>query len=370
MPDTPSGSVESTDLRTDLTAAYDANVGPAETPAPVVDAKAPAEAAKPVDTPEKPAVVREDGRDEHGRFAKKEGEVETVDTKTVETDPKAPTTDTVVIDTEAPQHWPSKDRDLFAKQPADVKAWLLDRTKSMEADYTKKTMEVAPIRRMKEELDVMLAPYRDQYRLQGLDDVGAIRQLVAAHDYLVRDPQAAIAYLAKSYGVDLTAASDPNAPQPDPQMKAIQTELAQFRSERQQEVTARQSAEQAAKLQEVTSFAEEKDSQGQPMRPYFDDVAQEIKALLSLNPGPKSRQDLQDAYDRAVYANPNTRAKVTAAENAKRQASEDAERKAKADAAKRAGYDVTGQGGLGQAEIKDESIRGALSRAWGGDARV
>lgn len=372
--DTQSGLVETNELRDTLSAAFDANSGAPETPpasaAPAVDTTTPAEDKSNVSaTPDKPSTPRDDGRDEHGRFAKKDGDPAVA--AAAQDAGKPGDTPPPVTELEAPQHWPLKDRELFAKQTPEGRAFLMDRHKAMEADYTRKTQEIAPVRRMKEELDVMLAPYRDKYQMQGLDDVGAIRQLVAAHAFLERDPKGALEYLAKSYGVDIGQIGQGSDQAPlNHEIQKVQSEVAQLRAAEQARVTAAQQQEQQAALQTVQSFAEEKDAQGQSIRPYFDDVAQEIKALLSLKPGPKTRQDLQDAYDRAIYANPDIRQKLIAAETAKRQAADEAERKRKVEEARRAtGGDVTGQGGVGIADTKEDSIRASLSRAWDG-ARI
>ena len=47
---------------------------------------------------------------------------------------------------EAPTHWPSDDRELFTKQPKDVQQWMMGRIKHQDADYTRKTQEIAPLR--------------------------------------------------------------------------------------------------------------------------------------------------------------------------------------------------------------------------------
>ena len=47
---------------------------------------------------------------------------------------------------EAPTHWPSGERELFTKQPKDVQEWMTSRIKHQDADYTRKTQEIAPLR--------------------------------------------------------------------------------------------------------------------------------------------------------------------------------------------------------------------------------
>lgn len=83
-----------------------------------------------------------------------------------------------------------------------------------------------------------------------------------------------------------------------------------------------QEAEQVrSKLQaEIDAFASD------PAHQYFDEVANDIAGLLRSG----AAKDLKDAYDKAIWANPITRAKEQARLTA------EAEAKAKAEAAERA----------------------------------
>lgn len=265
---------------------------------------------------------------------------------------------------EAPQHWPLAEREMFSKQPVEVQKYLLDRHKALEADYTKKTQSVAQFQRQWDQINELLAPHREKYSLAGMDDTAAVRQLLQAHAWLEKEPRAAIDWLAKSYGIDLTQPVDPAA-QEDPAVVALRNQVAQLTRSQEQERAAAREKEQKENLARVTQFAEAKDAQGNLQRPYFDDVSDEIVALMKSGVS----KDLQDAYDRAVYANPTTRAKLIAAEAAQRQAKADQEAKAKAEAAKRAGFEVTGQGGMGVAQPAKDNLRAELEAALS-DGRV
>lgn len=273
---------------------------------------------------------------------------------------------------EAPTHWPAADREMFGKQPKDVQKFLLARHKAMEADYTRKTQELGGVRRLKETLDEVFAPFREQMQLQGIDDATAIKQLVAAHAFLQRDPAAALKHLAQQYGQDLKAlveggaAADPAGESPT--VKALRAQLSELTTWKSQ-FTAQQGTEQLnARLNEVTQFAEEKDAQGQLKHPYFDEVAKDVAGLIHAARANKEQLSLQDAYDRAMYANPTTRAKVLAATDAQRRAKEETERKAKADAAKKAGFDVKGEGAATTVAAQHDDIEASLNAAFDASA--
>ena len=54
----------------------------------------------------------------------------------------------------APQSMSAKDREAFYTLPPESQQWISDRVKSQEADYTRKTMEVAEQRKMYDKLEL------------------------------------------------------------------------------------------------------------------------------------------------------------------------------------------------------------------------
>ena len=77
----------------------------------------------------------------------------------------------------APQSMSSKDREAFYTLPPESQKWISDRVKEQEADYTKKTMEVADQRKFYEKLEQAIAPHRQQFAL--------IKTWVSPHDRFV-----------------------------------------------------------------------------------------------------------------------------------------------------------------------------------------
>lgn len=270
--------------------------------------------------------------------------------------------------TEAPQHWPAKDREMFAKQPPEVKTWLLGRHKAMEADYTRRVQEVAHVRREADELREIFKPFERAMAADGLTIPMAVRQLTAAHQQLIADPVQGIQWLAGKYGIDLKKIVEGGAQagQPDPYVKKLEERLAQLEGGISKERSAQQQQEQQANLSKVEQFAAEKDAQGNLLRPHFDEVAKDISMLLRAAREAGEQLSLQDAYDRAIYANPTIRQKVLAAQEAERRAKEEGERKAKANAARTAGFDVKGEGAATTVAATTNSLRADLEAAWDG----
>ena len=208
----------------------------------------------------------------------------------------------------APKHWPKKEQEIFNAWDANVQHQVMDRYKAMEGDYTKKTQALAKYKKRNESLDEIYGPFRDDFQRAGMDDVAATRQLLAAHKYLKEDPQQALIWLAKSYGGDLTAVNDDTATDEyaDPQMKAMQQQIAQL----QGTITNQQQQAQNMQKQEVQAmidnFQTAKDADGNLKHPHFDVVQNQMSGLISSGVA----KDIASAYEMAVYANPETRAKV------------------------------------------------------------
>ena len=209
----------------------------------------------------------------------------------------------------APKHWPKEEQEIFNAWDANVQHQVMDRYKAMEGDYTKKTQALAKYKKRNESLDEIYGPFRDDFQRAGMDEVAATRQLLAAHKYLREDPQQALKWLAQSYGVDLKAVNDDTAIEDeyaDPQMKAMQQQIAQL----QGTITNQQQQAQNMQKQEVQAmidnFQTAKDADGNLKHPHFDVVQNQMSGLISSGVA----KDIESAYEMAVYANPETRAKV------------------------------------------------------------
>mgnify|MGYP003145449229 FL=1 len=204
-----------------------------------------------------------------------------------------------------PQHWPKDFKEDFEKLPVEAQHLLYDRHKELEGDYTKKTQGVAKYRKRQEALDEIMKPYLADFQRAGMDEIGAVRQLFAAHDYLRKDPKQAIQWLAKNYGVDMSevgmdTAEDEYA---DPQVKALQQQVAQLQGFlNQQQQTQMQSVQQDTQSM-IDKFASAKDADGNLKYPHFSEVRDRMGVLIQGN----QAQDLESAYEMAIYADPKLR---------------------------------------------------------------
>lgn len=174
-----------------------------------------------------------------------------------------------------------------------------------------------------------IQPYTQMLQAAGIHPVQAAQHLMASHHALsTAAPEQKLAMfqkLAQDYGVDLGALSGEPA-YVDPQVAALQKQLGDLQSrltgrERQEAESARASLQR-----EIDTFAAD------PAHAYFDEVASDIAALLRSG----AAKDLGEAYDKAVWANPVTRAKEQSRLAAESAARARAEATAKAEQARKA----------------------------------
>jgi hypothetical protein len=207
---------------------------------------------------------------------------------------------------QAPNHWPKDFAAKFEALDAPAQHMFMERYKDLEGDYTKKTQAIAKYKKRQDAFDEIMAPFKSQFERAGMDDVGAVRQLLAAHDYLRKDPANAINWLASQYGVDIGAIGNDPAFEDefaDPQVKQLQQQVAQLTGFIQNQQTQQQSYEQASTQSFIDQFAAETDASGNPAHPHFETVRSVMGSLISSG----NATDLKSAYEAAVYANPELR---------------------------------------------------------------
>ncbi len=214
-----------------------------------------------------------------------------------EAEPEQVTESEPEIVSTAPKSWPKEMHDHWGKMPKEAQDYWTVREKQMLDGLEQYKGDAGFARQIKE----TLTPYMATINSLGVDAPTAIRSLLNAdHQLRVGSPSQKAQYfqhLAKQYGVDLGGMIHENEPQSDPRLTALQEELHNIKQVIQSG-NQQQLDEQRNKIQnEVNSFASD------PKHPYFYEVSDEIVALL------KNGASLEDAYEKAVWANPVTRQK-------------------------------------------------------------
>jgi hypothetical protein len=234
----------------------------------------------------------------------------------------------------APQSMSAKDREAFYALPPESQQWISDRVKSQEADYTRKTMEVAEQRKVYDKLEQAIAPRRQEFAMNGMDEGTAIGQLLALSDYANNDPVGFSRYLLNQRGIPVSALTEPGVENyTDPQMLAMQNRLQGFENYFTQQQT--QQVEQQGEVISgvIDSFA--------TANPFYGELEGEmipiVSALRESKPGLTSDQYLDMAYKMALATNEEVSSKIAVDRKAKSEAERIAKAKKSATAAKRAG---------------------------------
>lgn len=300
---------------------------------------------------------------------------------------------------EAPQNWSKRDKEMLARaKEADpqIAQWMLDRDKAFQADYTKKTQAIAQLKKDYEPVDQLFAPHREVMKSKNLSPSGLVEAWMNVEKQLAGGEQAAINVvrgiisgynipvdkLAASLGVkasEIETGEKPAAPQGDKQA-AIPPELqarldaleGRFKQVDQQQLTAAQRAAQEAEVRAqgaIEEFKGETDGRGNLLHPFFDDVEADMLAIVQgLKASNKQVPPLKDLYDRAVYANPETRAKLLTAQKQQEELKRTQAAKEKAANARKAASSVTGSpsgpGMASQARQSERSLRAELDAAF------
>ena len=251
---------------------------------------------------------------------------------------------------EVPKTWRADAAAKWAAIDPLVQAEILKR----EEDIFKGLESYKADAGMGRQLQQVIAPYQQIFQQSGIDPMQQVSELMRAHVALAtgtpEQKQMFFQRLAQDYGVNLGG----ETPYVDPQVAGLQKQLSDLQSRLMGRERQEQSTMQANLQREIDTFASD------PKHPHFDEVASDIAGLLRSG----AAKDLADAYEKAIWANPVTRAKEQARLTAESNAKAAQEAAARAEAAKKAaGANVKSKAKAASAAAPRGSIDDTLSAA-------
>jgi hypothetical protein len=263
--------------------------------------------------------------------------------------------ETVLPEIKTPQSFQGANAPAWKDLPRNMQEFLAKREEDYHRELTKQDEERTFGRSIKE----LASPYLPLIQAEGGDVTKAFQNFLN-HAYILRtkSPQEKgllILKLAQEFGADLRGAAQQGNVQVSPQLQQLQQEVQDLKKQREQEIALKKQQEDTALKSQVDAFSAD------PTHIYFETVKAEMAALLRGG----IAKDLQDAYDRAVHANPQTRSALLSQQ--KEEEKQVADKKAKAEAAKRAGSSLRGGPGpsaLKNGQIKQPDLRKALESAF------
>ncbi|MCA3269184.1 MAG: hypothetical protein INF44_02420 [Thalassospira sp.] len=243
----------------------------------------------------------------------------------------------------APNSWSADAKKDWEKIPAHLQKEISRR----EAEIHKTVTRYDEERSLGKQIKDIINPYSAMIKANGSTTEQTIGSLLnTAYVLETGSPEqkkTLFAQLAKAYKVELEGLSSP-ASFVDPQIETLQQRLDRLEYERQQETTWKKQQEAQAINNDIAQFASD------PEHVHFEKVKGHMAALLQSN----LAKDLKDAYQQAVWANPETRSTLELKKQQEIQEKIRAENKAKASSARAASVSITGAPTYGVTNKEDE----------------
>lgn len=190
----------------------------------------------------------------------------------------------------APQSWKKDMHTIWEGMSPEAQDYIELRERQMREGVTARENDA----KMGQIMRDVMAPYSNMLKGAGVDEPTMVKNLMNAHYLLSTSPpeQKAnlIKQLANGYGVNL---SGEQAKDENPDVIALRNDINTLKSTLNQRDQAFLQEQRSQIASEVSAFAED--------HPHFDEVADEMAVFISQG------LNLEDAYDRAVWANPVVR---------------------------------------------------------------
>ena len=242
---------------------------------------------------------------------------------------------------DAPKAYKKEFQDSFKTLSPEWRQYLIEREKQSERGFSDMGNKLNDLKWV----DNLYNTRAERLKANGYSKAqDYIEQLAQIEDALSADPQSTLQALAEAYGVkfnDNTALSSLQR-----QVNDVQQLVAAQRQYIQQ-----QQQETGNRL--VNEFVNAKDEAGNPKHPYFNDVREVMTDLIRKG----AANDLDTAYNMAIWTNGDIREKLIQAEKAK----ELATKVDKAQKAKAAGFNPTSKT---VPPAKEETLRESMERIY------
>ena len=268
---------------------------------------------------------------------------------------------------DAPTHWAVEHQEMFRGLDPKAQAFLMDRSKDMEAAHTKRSQEIAPLRNAAEKW----TPYLNQMQAEPSQVFDTLMQ----HEYGLRTGTneqriQILLGLARDYGVNMAqnGNGEPPSAEEDPfgvtekiqaAVGPIVQQVQQMNGNMQQQQGYSQQASVAAAQQNIEQFRNSKGADGKPAHPYYAEVEQDMLAMAQAKQAAGQPLDIAELYEQATWTSASVRAKMQAAE---RHTSKQAEQQRQKRASIASGS-LSGGGGSSQTE-QPKGIRESIEAAW------
>jgi len=262
-------------------------------------------------------------RESNGRFATKNPTEQAAEAPPV-TENAVQTAETVVEQAkptiDAPLSWTAEQKAKWASLPPDTQAYIAQRDKEQHDAITRAGQQVKAF----EPIGKVIEQFSHVFQKNGLQPHDGIARMLAVNEMLEANPESAIREIARVYGVNLQGETAQDAEPANREVAELKAELARVKSHLTAQDRQREAAANETLAREIADFAKDK--------PHFEAVRKVMAGLMQSG----AAETMQEAYDRAVYADPTIRQAILAEEATKAEAKRKEEEAKRVQAAKKA----------------------------------
>jgi hypothetical protein len=252
---------------------------------------------------------------------------------------------------DAPTSWTAEQKAKWASLPPDTQAYIAQRDKESFEAISRAGNQIKAF----EPIGKVIEQFSHVFQKNGLQPHEGIARMMAVNEMLETSPETAIREIAKAYGVNLSGTSEQAATPENQRIAELEAKIAKMDSHLTAQQRQQLQAENNALAREIADFAKDK--------PHFESVRKVMAGLMTSG----AAETMQDAYDRAIYADPTIRQSLQV------EAQKAAEDKRKADEAKRvsdakkaAGVNVkSSPGQASKARTLDDDLRDIARKHYG-----
>lgn len=227
---------------------------------------------------------------------------------------RVPGADSRVDVNRAPSSWKATERAAWDKVPPEARAAIHRRESEMAAG----AQQLVPDAQFGRSIKSAVEPYRMLIEAEGGTPERAIGDLLktAAIFRVGTNEQKAraVAGIVQQFGIDMRVLMPQGQQMPGqvpPQQQFHDPRVDQLLAQQQRERQESSQREQQSMAATVTQWMNEADANGNPVRPYLSDVINDmlpmIPSIKAANPALTNAQALEEAYQRATWANPEVR---------------------------------------------------------------
>lgn len=310
------------------------------------------EAPESVETPEE-VIDGDDGVEDEAETPE-ESEIEEVETEETTIEEPEEVIETT-LDIPPPESWNGTVKEKWSELPAEVRAEI----KRREDDFHKGMTKLDEDRNFGLRMKEVVSPYMPIIQAEGGTPEGAFKDyLNMAYTMRQGTPEQkanVIRTAMQQFGIDPRMVM--SQPQANPEMMRLENELLGLKQQLTQKEQLQQQEEQSRINSEIEAFASD------PANIYFNDVKSDMAILLESG----KAGDMKEAYDMAIWANPQTRSRLLEAQQAeqkvKRQKEIEAKKKAASSLSTTSGQN--GQSGKSNPKSLREELSAGLDTVYG-----